>query len=239
MKPDSIPLRAYRIAPRKPRIDLESGWVILVVPTYFGNRPWRIPVSVVGINDSGSDPASESDHGPLFAQELKVPYLATTSDLTNSNVELLFREPQRIPPLRVWIALASNIDMPIGWLESRSERGGTLDGVRLRAVDPAEAIRKLLEMGAERVADPDSWLARTRRTVQMPVERERLIAHRRRMRGLTIASAILLLGGAVSSNWTLDARGIAWLWSVAAVAAGIALEVVRRRAVKRRERNER
>lgn len=187
MKPDSIPLRAYRIAPRKPRIDLEPGWVILVWPTYFGNRPWRIPVSVVGIYDSGSDPATSGDHGPLFAHELKIPYLATTSDLTNSNIELLFREPQRIPPLRLWIALASNTDMPIGWLESRSGHGEALDGVRLRAVDPAEAIRRLLEMGAERVPDPDSWLARTRKTVQMPVERERLIAHRRRMRGLTIA----------------------------------------------------
>ncbi|MBV9486941.1 MAG: hypothetical protein JO246_12890 [Frankiaceae bacterium] len=112
------------------------------------------------VADVDNEADVEADAPPVVTvNPVRVPYLATNAGLSGPNIALIFREPQRVPPLRRVGgsgALAAR--------QVRSREGLWLDGVCLRAEDPVEAVITLIGSGAERVVDPRRWLMDRRQT---------------------------------------------------------------------------
>lgn len=236
MANESIPLRTYRINPRKSRIELSGDVARLVLPGYFGRRTWSVPVGQMGVVDLTSMPVSDTSEEDVYRDAVRIPYFFTTGPATAPTTLLLFEHPQRVPPLRAVAALAPNTSLPFGYFESRSERGAYVDGVLLRAADPAGAAARLVSAGAAPVQDPGTWLREHRERVIDPVERETLLRHRRTSLRLARTSTALhyvtVLGAAALLSRT-DIPGIAWALPV----VGGGLTYLLRRLARREPRS--
>ncbi|MFP5308230.1 MAG: hypothetical protein ACLGIR_01460 [Actinomycetes bacterium] len=170
---ETVPLRSYRLAPRRSRIELDGATAHLRLPGWFGRRVWSVPIRTAAVIDLTDDAdGSVLSDEVVFARRLRIPYLWTTGPATAPTIALLFAEPQRIPPLRWMLAFASGVDLPVGIRASRSAAGATLDGVLLRAVDPEAAVASLVAGGAERVTEAGgvAWLAARRQLRTDPAE---------------------------------------------------------------------
>lgn len=215
-----IPLKAYRVAPRKPWLAIEGGEVRLKVPAWFGGATFATPVSNVGVVDPAlAQPSPEVDD-VVFEEPLVLPYLYTTGPATAPNVGLVFAEPVRTPGLR-WLVLSQlSEDLP-----KRPERDGRpagryVDGVMLRAEDPAAAVEALAAAGAERVTAPDAWLAARRRQVTDPdVIADREAAGRRFT--WTARSGLALFAGGIGAAIASERWGSPTVSDVA-LAVGLA-----------------
>lgn len=103
-----------------------------------------------------------------------------------------------MPRLRFVASAASNVDLPFGYRSSRSKEGAKVDGALLRAVDPAAALERLREAGAEVTTDPTLWLAEHRTLVTDPAQREALVAQDARFARLSAISNSGFGGGLVA-----------------------------------------
>ena len=125
-----------------------------------------MPISEIGVVDNSlAVEGDQEDLGWVFVEATVTPYLATTTSSTPPNVGLVFRRPQRIPPLRLFGAY----NLGLSYRRSRSAAGLAVDGVMLRAQDPAAAMTTLANAGAERVGAVLPWFARYRETTTDPV----------------------------------------------------------------------
>jgi len=164
-----IPLKAYRIAPRKPWVAVVDGLVTFRLPGFLGKRTFSTPIGNVGAVDPRLLGESAVAEDVVYEMPIVVPYAYTTSATTAPNVGVVFREPVAVPtPL----LLRQRVD------ELAPKRGATadlpagryVDGLLLRAVDPDTAIETLAVAGAERVVDPDAFFAAHRAIESDPRE---------------------------------------------------------------------
>jgi hypothetical protein len=178
-----IVLRYYRLFARTPYIEVAAGVASFRVPSVFGGRRWwHVPISEIGVVDNSLSVHDPGEPGWVFVDTIALPFLATTSSSSAPNLRLLFRHPQRIPPVRLLSAF--NTSLP--YRRSRSAAGFAVDGVLLRAQDPAAAVTIFANAGAERVAAAPAFLARYRQTTTDPValHETAVIAKRRRLTGV-------------------------------------------------------
>lgn len=231
MSRGSIPLRTYRLTPRKARVELDNGQVHFHLPSYFGRRRLSVPSTECGVSDL------EAQHQSWVEQEewvypdgSGIPYFFTTGPLTSPKLAVLFRSRQRVPPLRLLAAAAPNIDLPFGCFSSR--RGAAhVDGMLLRAVDSTSGTEARVNYGCERVLDIDGFLAAHRQMERDPQviagleERwKRAVWRQRFSYGLLLAGiSLAAIGfGEDSTNWFLFTPGLM------AVALGLYLRWSRR-----------
>jgi hypothetical protein len=217
MADDTIELRNYRIVPRKARIDIDGAAAALVLPSFFGRRPFIVPMDVTAVLDLTSEmPGDGLDEEIVFETEPSIPYFFTTGPFTEPTTLLLFREPQRVPPLRWITASAPNVDLPFGARASRSARGAFVDGALLRFRDPADAARRLVRAGATPVDRPEAWLDQD--AVSDPIRRETVLRHQNQAMwlhrvafGLLVVSLLTARGLVDNDDWTalaLPAAGL-------------------------------
>lgn len=143
----SIPLRAFRIARGRPRLELAGTRLHIVLPRYFGTRPWAVPLDGTRVVDLTTHAIDAEDIGGPVTAGGTVPSFPTTNTMVEPNLMLLFRSPQRVPPCRIWAALGGWYGS-VGYLRSRSRKGARVRGVLLRAVDPTDAAHRLVVAGA-------------------------------------------------------------------------------------------
>jgi hypothetical protein len=169
-----VPIQRFRINWRAPFVEVTPDEVRIVMPRFFGSRPWVVPVCDVvttdlSINDPGSDGGLDD---VVFERPVSVPYLFTTSYLRPPNLVLLFHEPQRVPPLR-WSAYQDpNLDLPFTRRESRSVDGAHLDGIALRTPDTAAALEAFRGAGVEVTSSAAHWLVGHRTVSRDPADLE-------------------------------------------------------------------
>jgi hypothetical protein len=224
----SVKLRNRWYAPRKARVELDNGKLMIVLPGYFGSRPWEIPLGDVAACDLTEADFSHSDD-VVFPDGVAIPYFATTRAAVMPNVELLFRQRRKVPPLRAIPALSPNADLPFGYLESRSEAGGQVDGLMLLSADPAAALTQLVAAGAEQVRDPVLWLRDHRRAVDDPAERAELLKGERINRWQVRVSGALLFGDLLVASALLASRLAPWwAWVLVAIDGGAGLALRRK-----------
>lgn len=224
MANNTIPLSAYRVHVRKARIEIVAGTADLILPGYFGRRRWSVPLSAVGVADLTSSTLTDSAGGEVFRGGVDIPYLFTTGPVFAATTLLLFKRPQRVPPLTFVAACAPNTDLPFGYLESRSANGAQLDGVLLRAVSPCDAAEHLIRAGAQQVTDPADFLRRHRDVVDDPVEREAILQQVRVSVRLARASTVLVYATLLGSAYALsrpDADPI--VWAIPALGGGLGI----------------
>jgi hypothetical protein len=198
---DTIPLRTYRLNPRKSRIDLRGDRLSMYLPGFFGKSRWDMTAPDVAVCDLQTLPRDGEDEDPgefFFEGGVRLPYFFTTGPVTAPTLALLFRTPQRVPPLRFVASAASNVDLPFGYRSSRSKEGATVDGALLRATDSAAALDRLRRAGAEVTTDPTLWLAEHRALVTDPAQREALVAEDARYARLSTLSNGGFVGGLVA-----------------------------------------
>lgn len=160
-----IPLRRFRFLSREPYVELDGPSLRLRLPGIFGGRQeWDLDIADVAVVNPKSVNNDDSGDDWAFERRVSIPYAVTTDPRVAPNVVLLFKTPQRVPPLR--FGGADRIGLP--YLKSRSETGVHVDGVRLRAEDPVGASDALVAAGAERVDRPLAWLRRHRPVTQDP-----------------------------------------------------------------------
>lgn len=229
----SIRLRAYRLSPRKPIILLKGDSISLLLPNYFGNQEWSIPVSELAVAEVSGEPELDTSSTRSLP---KIPFLPTTSAITSPNLMLLFRQPQRIPRLRWFWALGDQVGLPFTYRESRSSEGAFLDGVLLRAEEAHAASMALVSQGASPVDDPTSWLLQHRETFSSSLEREEVLSQRRRAARLAkLASLLFIISFAalilfrIRSNDGDSFPSWWWIPALAVVLALIIERVVRKR----------
>lgn len=227
----SVELRAYRWTRRRPSISVDGDDLVLRLPSYFGRHVWRVPAGDVVV----ADPSDfDDDTEVVFDPPLAIPYLFTTGPATKPTAVLLFRGPQRVPPVRLVTAIAPNADLPFGYWQARSDGGAFIDGVLVRtAVDDGAA--SLSALGIERVTRPLDWLRAHRVTVQAPHlidEAKRL--HRRaraKMLGSLTLFVLLAVPGRIlvgdDPSWPSDGL------LLAGVTVAVWLNVSARRDVRR------
>lgn len=206
-------------------LHLTPAGLDLVLPRYFGARPWTVPADEVAVLRTDlSEPAQfdgEDGVGPVFARPVVVPYLPTGVVTASPNLLLLFARPVQFPMLKRHFALpGSTRDLPFSYRDI--ERGATVDGLELRADDPADAERYLREHGIAAVDDPDAWLAAHRELVHDEERRAALIARDeqvsrwgRRVSWVTGASVAVLIAARIFGNEDSNT----WLAVIAVAAA--------------------
>ena len=140
---------------------------------------------------------------------------------------LLFTTRSRIPPLRPLMAVRRGERLPFGFWSTRFGDGCLADGVLLRVADSAAAVSWLQSAGAERVDDPDRWLADHRALITDPRERRAVVRRQRTATWLVRASRITQLAAMVAwlsavatSGWS---KRILIAATIAAIAATVAL----------------
>lgn len=195
---EEIRLRAYWFVPRKPSLTIDRDAMVLRLPAWFGRHRWRIPLAEAALLPELVE-GEERTSDAFFVRGIEIPYLFTTGPITEPNIGLLFREPQRVPPVRLVVAQRY---LPIGWLGSRSARGEVLDGVDLRAQDPVAAREVLAAHGVGAADQPLEWLAAHREVTEDPALIEATQAQLRRatwaartaLLGYALAFALLMVG---------------------------------------------
>jgi len=202
MPDDVIALRSYRVHVRKSRIEVVGDDAELVLPASFGSRRLVVPLRDITVVDLTSPTLVEDE--VFFRRPPVIPYFFTTGPATEPTTTLLFRTSRRVPPLKVSVAMAPNMDLPFGWWESRSAGGAHVDGVDLRAVDPVDAARRLTSAGARRTDDPAQWLRDHHQAVDDPIEREQLRTEARTVHWLFRASFGLVFGALLAAAELTD-----------------------------------
>jgi hypothetical protein len=225
-----IPLRTFRIAPRRAVIDVTATELQVFLPAFFGRRRLTVPISNAAMECYPEDEReleSEYDAGDelYFKDVVRIANFPTASALKDGNLLLLFREPVRAPPLRWYMALNNDVSFPFGFRESRSETGAWIDGALLRADDPRAACEELRRVGVTQVEAGIEWLGQHReletdpeaqQAIQAEAEQE---ARGHRWRGLLWGAGWVL---AVIGQWRDDFRflgvalgllAVAGLWS--------------------------
>lgn len=240
--PTRLPLKVYRIVPRKPYVDIDRRTAVLRLPGYFGRHRWTVPTSEIGVVDLASYDTESEVATDYVAGGLLLPYLFTTGPYTKPTTALVFRTPQRVPPVRLAAAMASNTSVGVGFFESRSKTGGTLDGVALRFADGAAAASALEAEGVERVTDVDAWF-RAHRRIASPAEKQEALSTETRatwISRLQIVFIVLALGlfwiGGEDTPWWAFVPGM--LLIVASIAmrplAGRLMRTTREKQSRRR-----
>jgi hypothetical protein len=183
-----IPLRAFRINPRKAYLDLLPGQISLYLPAYFGRRLLELPTvgAAFALDDSGAPPIDQvsgaEDEDAFFREAIVIPYFPTASVVRGPNTMILLPTRVRMPPLRRTMMFNQNISLPFGYRQSRSEKGVFLDGVELAVADLASARIALMQAGLTEES-ASKWLAAHRELEQDPTEIEDIqaaVAHARR-----------------------------------------------------------
>jgi hypothetical protein len=211
-----VPLRHYRLVSRQPYIELDGPVMRVRLPGIFGGRNvWTLNIADVAV--VATEPSSSDDTGDdwVFEEPVNIPFAATTSPNVNPNLELLFKSPQRIPSLRV--SGAQSIGLP--YFQSRSAAGVQIDGLGLRAEDPAAAVQTLAAAGMERVDRTGAWLRRHRHVTQDPALLQVAKANDQRQRwvgavgmgGAALLIGLKIFGGDNPSNWELGAVALGLL----------------------------
>lgn len=221
---ESARLKAYWFAIRKPRVVCGGGVISMILPGYFGGRQWTVPAGHAAVRDLSAAPLPEDaqEPEPVLASELAVPYLFTTGPMTRPNLLLMFTEPQRVPPLRLAASLASNTDLPFGYRSTRSKRGAHVDGILLRADNPAVLCRSIVAAGGSHFDDPVRWLREHRQVVTDVVQQNSLTRRRRTGRRVQIAAATLLLLTGIGGSRFVGDDGPLWpLFLILAVLVGL------------------
>ncbi|WP_241842487.1 hypothetical protein [Pseudofrankia sp. BMG5.36] len=217
-------MKAYWFVIRKPRVVCDGGAVRMMLPGYFGGRAWAIPARHVAVQDLSATPPAEGaqEPQPVLARELAVPYLFTTGPMTRPNLLLMFTEPQRVPPLRLDAALAPNTDLPFGYRSTRSEKGARVDGVLLRADNPAALRQSVLTAGGSSLDDPVGWLYEHREVVADVMEQASLARRRRVGRCIQLAAMILFVATSIGVPRLVADDGPWWpVFLLLAVLAGL------------------
>jgi len=201
-----LPLRRYRLNPRRPRLVLEEGYLTVAMSNWFGRRTWQVPYDDLAFVDVTGEPPTSTD-GVVLEEPLRIPYLFSTGPITRPTTVLLFRTRQTMPPLRTVVAIAPNTDVA-GPIESR--RGVQLDGIAIRLDHPVRGHAELVAHGIEQVHDDTGFWQDHRATLQDPGEIEDLLSDERRTsRRLMIGWGMFAagLGGAAyfaeGSTWPL------------------------------------
>lgn len=215
--PVRVPLRHNRLLSRQPYIELDGSFLQLRLPAVFGRRQvWNLNIADVAVVDTKGVNNDDSGNDWAFERRLKIPYAVTTHSGAAPNLVLLFKTPQRIPPLRIGGGEA--IGLP--YFKSRTETGVQIDGLRLRARDPVAAVQILADTGVELVDRPAAWMRRHRPVTQDPALLQVARANTRRLRWVTAILAVFAIGLAGlrifvgdrnPSNWELGALGFALL----------------------------
>jgi hypothetical protein len=136
---------------------------------------WDIPVGEVVVADTTYVSYGDPQQGWVFRDPPRIPYAATATSRKSPNLLLLFRRPQRIPPLRVGGAMT----LGLPYRASRSP-GVDVDGVNLRAAKPRDAIGALAAAGVTRVERPTEWLRENRPITSDPAAVRALARNQRR-----------------------------------------------------------
>ncbi|TXI40874.1 MAG: hypothetical protein E6Q57_18115 [Mycobacterium sp.] len=186
----------------RPFVRVVGGTMVIFVPQWFGRRMWRIPVKEVAVVDMRTAVTSceiasataESSDDAVLAERPIVPNLVTARAGAAPTTALLFRTPQRFPPLR-WLLLGSIPEL--GLLESRASRGAFVDGVEVRFVDPERALSTLVESGVECAADSGRWMRSHRDVVTDPVEAIEISSRELRRTRVEVLTLLAIVAGAL------------------------------------------
>lgn len=213
-----IALRHYRLFSRAPYLEFVGDTIAIRLPSVFGGRArWTIPLAELAVVRPHHLVQVTQDRGTgrVFVEPVLTPYLSTTSPNVSPNLELLFRSPQRIPPIR----LAAIINTKLSYRLSRSAKGMFLDGVALRAVNPKAAAETLASAGAELVPSPGWWLTEHRETTTDPqaVEKVRTNGARTRIAAKAAGLAFPLL---LVARWGADHSAGWWPYPLVGALAG-------------------
>jgi hypothetical protein len=177
---DIIPLQAFRFNWRKSCIKTDGTGVLVYLPAYF-SRLWVLDGAQLGVVDltRTSEPSTNSattEPDAVYLRCLRpstIPSVSTTTWLARRpNLLLLFTAPYRVPPVRraaVWAGSSSStpryFESRFAYRTSRTTSGLSLDGVLLRAIDPAAAVHRLQQTGARQTDDPNAWLGEHRNVI--------------------------------------------------------------------------
>lgn len=226
-----IPLKTYRWKKNPPHIWVSGEWLVVSIPTYFGDHEWRLPLDEVAIVDA-RDPAGpvaedhpnlEHDYSRRLKREQLVPYLATTASVAPPTSGLLFRRPQRVPPVRASAVRNPMHPFPFGAKATKSSEGAYLDGVLLREEVPGHLAAIASGHGIELATGLD-WFERHRETrPESPGENHLPPASRMvESAGLVSAAAgggLWWLGGTPSLGSALGRASVFLILGGAAIAA--------------------
>jgi hypothetical protein len=215
-----VPLHRHRRSSRPGAVEVDGSVVEVRLPRMFGaSRTWRLPLARVGVvlPDCVDEPAQ--DPRRAFVDPVTVPYLTAGPPIAAPNLVLLFAGPERLPPI-TWRS-ALNVFLP--GHASRSAAGAWVDGVALRAEDPARAVATLVRAGVQQVATPTRWLAEQRRTSTDPALVGRARAAERRARAGPALSTALFVAFLATAAW---ARSSHSGWAVVGFAVEVGLAVV-------------
>ncbi len=124
----------------------------------FGNRTVFVPRGNVCVVLPEVSPADDSGDGWVFVEGLNV---ATIDALSwgSPDLVLLFPQPVVLPRLAWQYFLGSTLDF---------KGGAAVDGMALRARDPATALRALVTAGFPTTDTPTRWLREHRATTGDP-----------------------------------------------------------------------
>lgn len=160
---DVIPLKAFRLSPRKARIDVLPDGLSIYLPTYFGAHRLVVPRrGTVATFLDGPETESSIADDVFYKDEVRVAYFPTASQVKDGNLLLSCVEPVRVPPLRAFIAWFGQVDLPFTRRETRSEEDVRLDAVSVRVASPSQARQVLSRAGVPETADPDRWMVEHR-----------------------------------------------------------------------------
>ena len=166
----------------------------------------------------------------MLRDPVRLPYLFTTGPSARPTTGIVFKQPQRVPPIRALAAWAPNTDIPVGVFDSRSKRGAYLDGALLRFEEPAAAEAILLRAGATSAGDLTAWFERYRTVVSDPRQRAEIVRRQGMITWLT-RSVYPLLALPILMG-ILSKRG-SYSFVVGAAVAAITVIAITRVAVHR------
>ena len=212
----TIPLRAFPLVPRKPELRAEGGVLTFRLPGWFGSTTFSTPLSNVAV--AALDAAEDMGPDVVLAEPLVIPYVYTSSATKPPNIGLAFAEPVALPAFRLLVRQQANELAPKRPAREGRPAGRYVDGMVLRAVDPAAAVAALAEAGAVPVSNPTAWLVERRELVTDPVLAADI--ERREERSVRWENALFAVGAAGFA--TLVAGG-AWLGDGVMAAGGVTM----------------
>jgi len=197
-----------RLARRGATVEVEPGLLGLRVPSVFGpEQVWRLHLDGVGVVDPTQLDEPRAGGGQAFVDPLTIPYLATATAWSEPNLVLLFDRPRRLAPVTLRGAVGGALGVGLHGRPSRSGQGLWVDGVRLRAPDPAAMSASLVRAGAQRVTGPTQWMAERRPRATEPRAVARARAAERRLAWAPWLSTLLLLAFVASTFRAAAAAG--------------------------------
>jgi hypothetical protein len=154
----SIPLKTWRLSPRKARIDVLPDELSVYLPAFFGPTPLSLPRK--GTVVEYLDHAGPDVEGPdvWFKDPVRSAYFPTGSVMVDPDLVLALTTPAKVPPLRRTMAMSNNVDLPFTRAETTSAEGVTIDAVALRVADLAQARHELAAAGIAETSDSAAWM---------------------------------------------------------------------------------